>query len=158
LEHKSKAFETAVQLIQAELIAEKVTGKLNNGRQPVIEKPPEKLEHQSVFKTEFVDSTETVNGTLNILDENGQGRVEKLLVRSPSPNFGIIVALDGEEQLHGNYSDFQDVFAYQEDSTYVLELTRIHFARSITVTLTTTAGPVNFSRLFIKYSIKRPNR
>lgn len=151
---KSKAFDTALAIVQAEIIGEQVSSRL---KPVVIEKPiiVEKPVEPPRLATEFIDLlNESVNGQNMLLDENGQGRVEKILLRSPSPNFSIALAPDYGTQLQGSYSDFQDVLSYQEDSTYVLEITNIDFTKNIRFTVTTT-GSVTFSRIFIKYAIKR---
>lgn len=153
---RSKAFETALALINAEVTAEKLADKL---KPVVIENQVivEKLVEPRKPPTEFIDMTnEAVSDKKQILDEDGEGTVEKVLLRSPSSAFGIVLATDYETKLQGSYADFTDVFAYQEDSTYVLEITNINFTRNVRLSITTTQA-VTFSKIFIKYQIKRPN-
>jgi len=140
-----------MQVVQAEIIAEQVAGKL----QPVIVEKPVYVEGPAP-QTEFVNTADVaVNGTLQVLNVDGQGKVEKIRLLSPVSGFGIILTRDGEELLHGNYADFQDTFAYQENSTYILELTDIHFLQNITLTLSTNE-PVVFSKVFVKYDVRHP--
>jgi len=153
---KSKAFETALALVQADIIAEKVAKEI---KPIIIEKPViiEKPAEQPIIPTEFIDLiNEAVNGQSQILDEDGYGKVEKILLRSPDPNFTIALAPDYETQLQGTYTSFEDIISYQEDGTYVLEITNISFTKNIRLSITTTQN-ITFSRIFIKYQIKRPD-
>jgi hypothetical protein len=154
LARKSRAFETALALVQADIIAEQAADKIK----PIIVEKQVFIEKQfetTTFPMEFVNMTnEAITGPEQLLDEDGEGKIEKILLTSASPNFGIILIADHGEPLQGNYSDFTDTFAYQEGSVYRLELTDITFRKNIRFTVTTT-GTVTFSRIFIKYQIKR---
>jgi hypothetical protein len=155
LSSRSKAFETALAVVQADIIADKLAGKL----QPtVIEKPAivEKVVSPRHEMTEFIDMTdETMTGQTGILDEDGEGMIEKVLLRSATSNFGIFVQADHHTPLQETWTDFQDVAAWQEQATglYVMELTNIAFCKKIKLDVTTT-GSVTFSRIFVKYTIK----
>jgi len=136
---KSKAFETALSIIQADLMAEKLGEKI----QPIIEKPK--------LSTRIIDLANVpVQGEEVLLDLDGEGVLEKLLLRSPNANFRISLTTEKVE-LEGDYTHFQDVCAYQEDDTYVLEITNIEFAEK--VRLVVKAEAITFSKIFIKYCL-----
>jgi len=139
LNRKSKAYETALSIIQAEVMAEKLADKI----QPVIEKPKP--------ATEIIDVVNVpVSGEEVLLNLDGEGVLEKLLLRSPSANFRITLTTE-KAKLEGDYAHFQDVCAYQEDDTYVLEITNIEFKEKIRLVLA-TAQSVTFRHIFLKYS------
>jgi hypothetical protein len=116
----------------------------------IVEKPV-----QPRLATEFVDLTsEIINGQSFILDEDGEGKVEKILLRSPNPNFSIMLQADYGESLQESYTSFQDVGAWQDGSTYVLEITEITFTKNIRFAITTTL-PIAFSRIYVKMCISR---
>jgi len=136
---KSKAFETALSIIQADLTAEKLAEKI----QPIIEKPKP--------STQIIDVENVpIQGEDVLLDLDGEGVLEKLLLRSPSPNFRIVLTTE-KAKLEGDYAHFQDMCAYKEDNTYVLEITNIEFAKKIRLTITATELTM-FNHIFLKYS------
>jgi hypothetical protein len=151
---RSKAFDTALAVVQADIIAEKLAGHIKPvivEKEIVVEKPAAAL----IYPTEYVNlENETINGQSQILNEDGKGRVEKILIRSPNQNFNISLQADYGQPLQESYTDFQDVAAWQDGSTYVMELTDIAFEKNIRFSITTTQA-TTFSRIFIKYHIKR---
>jgi hypothetical protein len=143
-----------MSLVQAEIVGEHLQAKLA----PAVVEKPVVIERSTepVLKTEFLDITPSVNGTLKVLEKTGQGTLEKLLIRSPSPDYGVILVLDGRPQLKGDWDDFADqAFSFQEDGTYVFELTEIHYAKSVALTISTSTA-ITFSRVFIKCTVKMP--
>jgi hypothetical protein len=133
---QSKAFDTALTIIEAEIIAEKTKP---------IEKPKP--------STQIIDMVNIlVLDKQTLLDLDGEGVLEKLLLRSPSSSFSITLTTE-KISMQGSYTHFQDVCAYQEDDTYVLELTNIEFKQHLRLVLT-VAESITFSKIFIKYAIK----
>ena len=150
----SKALDAAIAIVQAEIAADTIAARL---KPVVIEKPIIIEKPQKPAATEFVDMTNQAIATQEtLLDEDGEGTVEKILIRSPNPNFSIILIPDYGDPLQGSYTNFQDVLSWQETDTgtYVLEITNITFTKNIKFTITVTQ-PITFSRIYIKYQIKR---
>jgi len=136
----SRAFDTALALINAEIIAEKLGEKIKPVSAP----------------TQLIDLADVpVTDEQTLLDLEGEGIIEKLLIRSPSSNFSITLTTEKME-LQGDYTHFEDVCAYKEDDTgtYVLEFTRIEFTQHVRLVLKVGEN-ITFSKIFIKYAVNQ---
>jgi len=150
---RSRAFETALSLIEAELTAEKVAEKIGK---PVIEvrpviqvKPDVTIESKP---TGVIDmANERVEEDRVLLDEQGKGVLQKLLLRSPSKNFGIVLVTE-RTRIKGSYTHFEAIMAFEEDGVYVLELNDIEFSEKIRVVLTVKEA-ITFHNIFLKYKV-----
>lgn len=132
----SKAYETALKIVEAEEIAERAESAA-----------PEIKPSTDIISLKDIPVTD--NHT--ILDVQGAGVLEKFLVRSPSSSFGMVLKTE-KINLEGEYSDFTDVCAYEESGTYVLELTNIHFQKKCLLVLHVST-PITFSKIFLKYGV-----
>jgi len=150
---RSKAFEAALSIVEAEVTAEKLAEKI----QPILERPiiVEKPIQPPKPTTQIIDMTnERIEKEQTLLDLQGEGVLEKLLLRSPSQNFSISLITEAT-RIEGSYSHFEDVLASQEEDTYVLEITNIEFKHKVRLVLTVTE-PITFSHIFVKFFILNP--
>lgn len=139
----SKAYEAALKIVEAEVIADRAESAAKEEPAPVSEVRP---------ATDIISLKDIpITDNRALLDLQGAGILEKFLVRSPSTSFGIVLKTEKIE-LEGGYSDFTDVCAYEESGTYVLELTNIRFQEKCFLLLRVSA-PINFSKIFLKYGV-----
>jgi hypothetical protein len=86
-----------------------------------------------------------------LVDETGSGCLKELVVKSRFKDYSLIVLVDGSDLYRNSYDWFQrisqsveEIDAFEEDGTYVLRLSDIHFAKSLKIvaipfmTITTT--------------------
>lgn len=140
---RSKVYEAALKIVEAEVIADRAESAANAEKPaPVSEVKP---------ATDIIDLVNIpVTDNRTLLNVQGPGVLESFLVRSPSTNFSIVLKTEKFE-LEGDYSHFSDVFAYEESGTYVLELTKIRFKKKCRLVLRVGA-PITFSKIFLKYA------
>lgn len=133
----SKAFQTALSIIQAELTAERLAEKI----QPFIEKPekPEPTPTPKPVTKIYRWKDETVKDRKVLVDEEGSGKLVKLRIVSPSSNFNVLLVLDGETLIDDSYADLTETLAaYEEDDAYYLHLEDKAFKKRLLLVVTVT--------------------
>lgn len=158
MKKQSKAFETALSLIQAEVIGEKLAEKMPI----VIEKPVvvEKLVTPPKPSTKIIDmANEQVSEKRWLIDEAGEGTLDELVLVGDSKNYSLTVIVDGKPTYKGSWTDYQtesrkvgDIVAYEENGTFTLNLSAITFTKTLKILIEPTTTIV-FSTLHIKYEI-----
>jgi hypothetical protein len=124
--------ELAAKIVAAEenarLVAEKLAGKVTVEVTPT---PP------TFSKT--VRMTD-IPLPYTLVDELGSGCLKELVVKGRFKDYSLIVLVDGSDLYRNSYDWFQEISqnveeidAFEEDGTYVLRLSDIHFAKSLKV-------------------------
>lgn len=75
-----------------------------------------------------------------LVDELGSGCLKEFVVKSRFKDYSLIVLVDGSDLYRNSYDWFQrisqsveEIDAFEEDGTYVLRLSDIHFAKSLKI-------------------------
>jgi hypothetical protein len=75
-----------------------------------------------------------------IVEELGSGQLKELIVKSAGKDYVLRVYSDGQELYHNSYTWFEsisqtveEIDAFEEDGTYVLRLSDIHFTEKLTI-------------------------
>jgi hypothetical protein len=98
-----------------------------------------------------------------LIDEVGSGCLKELLIKSTSKDYILRVYADGSELYNNSFSWFQDISqeteeidAFEEDSTYILRLSDVNFAKNIKVIAepsTTTQPASKLEQVFCKINL-----
>jgi hypothetical protein len=145
----TKAFETALALIQAEEI----------GRNIKVEITPEPK------PATYVDRRSGVTLPINLFDKSGSGSLKELVVKSTDSGYKVIINADGVELYNNDWSWFnsmtqevKEFSAFQDESgIYVLSITDIKFTRNLKVSLRPTGirtMELRVNEIFLKVEIK----
>ena len=127
----SKAFETALRVIKADIIAQKLEELQPKPRTQVIEKDHERVE-----------------ASLDVVRVEGPGQLKKFSVVASSNAFSIEIIRDGGQYVKGSYTDLVNkVAAYEENGTYYLHVTDVKFRESLIVVLSVTT-PITFDMIY----------
>ncbi len=132
----SKAFELAKEIVAAELLAEQMP-------KPT---PPEPKPKTEVRKWR----NKVVRGTFTLGEFQGQGKLVKLRIASPTDDFNVLVKLDGEAIIHDSYTNLaEELAAYEEDDVYYLHVEDKEFTRNLLVAVTPKAE-TTFTLLYLE--------
>ncbi|GAG59178.1 unnamed protein product, partial [marine sediment metagenome] len=139
------------------------------GRPPRVprERPPREPvpgvpEFKEVFSRALDRRNESVPHRFDMIKVEGAGRLEELMVRSPSTDFSFLLEVDGKTLINRSYADLAalsqnsqviDAFAeLDEDGNltgfYVLHIGEIRWRRSAIANIYVTAGTVTFAQPF----------
>jgi hypothetical protein len=131
---KDFLLELAAKIVAAEesarLIAEELAGKIS------VEVSPTPPTFSKVIRMTDIPLPYT------LVDEVGSGCLKELVIKSKSKDYTLIILVDGSELYDNSYSWFQglsqmteEIDAFEENGSYVLRLSDIHFAESLEVTV-----------------------
>jgi hypothetical protein len=115
---------------------------------------------------------EGVRVPATLVDEQGQGRMSELVIRSRTNAYVLRVIVDGVQLYQERYSWFEsisqvvkEVAAFQEeDGTYILHLADIHFSKSLKIMADPLiiitpegqgAAPVKLDEVFCKLNVAK---
>ena len=144
----TKAFDTALALIQAE-----VTGQQIAERIEVKVEPTPKV-------TTHVDSRVNVRLPAILFDEKGSGVLKELVIKSSVNAYKVVIYADGYERYNKDWDWFysmsqviKEVAAFQEDTIYILHVTDLKFAHNLKISLRPVGAGVTLSEVFLKVDI-----
>ena len=160
LKNRSKAFEIALSLVQADIIAEKVADKVR----PIELKPVvvEKLVAPPKPSTKIVDmSNEQVSEKRWLINEVGEGTLHELALISNSKNYSLTIIADDKPTHKGSWTNYEtksgavtDIVAYQKNTTYALNLSNITFTKNLKILIEPTET-ITFNIIYLKYEIAK---
>jgi len=114
------------------------------------------------FKTYVIDWKNFIydnSGSHIFLSETGEGKIEELVIISPSDNFSLFIEIDGIMTYQGAFSHFEgistqvsSVVAQQRGTSYILQINDIIFLDRILILIDTDAA-ITFTRLYCKYQL-----
>lgn len=117
---------------------------------------------------DFADEALGAGEWFTVLDSTGRGEVEEFQVRSPSTDFKLSIAVDGETVLEKTYDELRliqqnspsiSAFAERDEEGeltgyYVVSIRDIPYYSSLQLKVQNTGGSsVTFSQLFVKYNL-----
>ena len=114
------------------------------------------------FRTNIVDWKDFLPDEKNysFLDKEGEGKIEEVVIISPSSNFSLFVEVDGVIAYQGDYSRFEDIsmhvdsiVAQQRGATYVLQISDVVFLSRVRVVID-VGESITFQRLYCKYQLE----
>ncbi len=103
----------------------------------------------------------TVNGEETIIDKQGYGVLQELMLKAESREFQVYVYSDMDPLIYGSYDRYagispqvEEVDAFEVDGVYVFRVSDIDFEERLIVKISTTA-PIRFQAIFAKYKISQ---
>jgi hypothetical protein len=100
---------------------------------------------------------EPVRYKLDIIKVDAPGRLREFTIKSPTPNFSLLIMTDGVRRVDRPYSELAklspqsniiEAFQDAENGVYVLSIKDISWAKSGLVTLYVDIGTITFSSLW----------
>lgn len=103
----------------------------------------------------------TVDGEDTIIDREGYGVLQELMLKADSPDFQVYVYSNMDPLVYGSYTRYagispqvEEVDAFEVDGVYVFRVSDIDFEERLIVKVGTTE-PVRFQAVFAKYKISQ---
>jgi hypothetical protein len=126
-----------------------------------VEVPPAPPTFSRVIRLTDVRIPET------IVEEPGCGCLKELVIRSGDASYILRVYADGLELYHNSYTWFknisqtvEEIDAFEEDGTYTLRLSDIHFTKGIKIiaepAITTLTAAQKLEEVFCKIDLAKP--
>ncbi len=149
---------TLQQKLTNEMLATIFTGsQADNGGVPV------KLAQGNIYyyttKVEIQD-THTITNRETILDIDGKGRINQILCKGQTNNYGIFILLDGNLTFDKPYSYFSELSdhlenasAFEDDGKYVLSIRNLEFQESARIDITSESSTI-FDDILVKYTAR----
>lgn len=115
------------------------------------------------FRTYIIDWKDFIinpaEGTYIFLEKAGEGKIEEIVIVSPTNNFSLFIEVDGTMAYQGGFSRYQEVSAHinsivaqQRGTKYILQINDVVFSNHIMVII--DAGEqITFNRLHCKYQL-----
>lgn len=101
-----------------------------------------------------------VRSALNILNLDGSGTIEEILIKSQSNDFTIVINIDDMpeyqrtwKELNEISEDLDGVVAVNRSSTYIVKLSNIHFKHNIKMMIST--GGITLDKIYVRCSYGR---
>lgn len=101
-----------------------------------------------------------VRSALNILNLDGSGTIEEILIKSQSNDFTIVINIDDMpeyqrtwKELNEISEDLDGIVAVNRSSTYIVKLSNIHFKHNIKMMLST--GGITLDKIYVRCSYGR---
>ncbi len=101
-----------------------------------------------------------VRSALNILNLDGSGTIEEILIKSQSNDFTIVINIDDMPEYQRTWNelneiseDLDGVVAVNRSSTYIVKLSNIHFKHNIKMMLST--GGITLDKIYVRCSYGR---
>lgn len=98
-----------------------------------------------------------VRSALNILNLDGSGTIEEILIKSKSNDFTIVINIDDMPEYQRTWSelneiseDLDGVVAVNRSGTYIVKLSNIHFKHNIKMMLST--GGITLDKIYVRCS------
>ncbi len=103
----------------------------------------------------------TVNGEDTIIDKQGYGVLQELMLKAESQDFEVKVYSNMYPLIYGSYNRYtrispqvEEVDAFEVDGVYVFRVSDIDFEERLIVKVSTTE-PIRFQAIFAKYKISQ---
>jgi len=103
----------------------------------------------------------TVNGEDTIIDKQGYGVLQELMLKADSQDFEVYVYSNVNPLVYGSYTRYagispqvEEVDAFEVDGVYVFRVIDIDFEERLIVKVSTTE-PISFQAIFAKYKISQ---
>ena len=154
----TKAFDTALALIQAEMTGQQVA-------EIIAERIEVKVQSTPKLAT-YIDRRANVVLPVILFDKAGEGTLKELVAKSSEKDYKLVITADGSELYNNDWDWFKsnsqvvkEFAAFQENSIYILSVTDIKFTKSLKVLLkpatirTLPEGVLRLSELFLKVDI-----
>lgn len=98
-----------------------------------------------------------VVSALNILDLQGSGEIEEILIKSQSNDFTIVIDIDDMPQYQRTWSelnsiseDLDGIVAVNRSSTYIIKLSSLFFTNRIKMMIST--NETTFNKIYVRCS------
>ncbi|MEM2849047.1 MAG: hypothetical protein QXI36_02085 [Candidatus Bathyarchaeia archaeon] len=146
----TKAFDTALAMIQAEEMSKHIAERI------VVEVKPE------LKSSTYVDRRSNITLPIILFDEKGSGTLKELVLKSSVNTYKVIITADGYELYNNDWNWFysmsqvvKEIAAFQENSTYILSIADLKFTRSLRISLRATETGVTLTESFLKVDIAK---
>ena len=144
----TKAFDTALALIQAEMAEKKIAERVEV-------KPAPKI-------ATYIDSRVNIRLPVILFDKRGSGALKELIVKSSVNNYKVVIQADGLELYNKDWNWFYSMSqitkgaaALQKDSAYILSVTDLKFKSNLKISLKPVGAGVTLSEVFLKVDIAK---
>jgi len=111
-------------------------------------------------KTETIDKKNfTVKGNFELLNVKLRGELKELLIKSPSPNFSILLMCDNIRIMDRKFTELQEVTqeldfiaAFEDNGSYILNIKDIKWIDQCMILLT-AHEQITFQNIFARYDL-----
>jgi len=113
---------------------------------------PEKIVTKTLDKKD-----EPIRYKLDLVKVESRGKLTEVTIRSPSPDFSLLVMTDGLRRIDRSYTDLavlsphsETIDAYEdaENGVYILHIKEMSWTKSGLVTLYVDSGAITFQRVW----------
>ena len=113
------------------------------------------------FKSHVVDwKNYIIENTDDIIDEEGEGKLDELVVIAPNDKFSLFVEIDGILAYRGDFTRYEEigvhvdsVVAQHRGTKYIIQVNDVVFLGRIRIRIDVSAKTI-FQRLFCKYNLE----
>ncbi len=118
------------------------------------------LKVKEKLRTEILDlSSVIVNKSRKFLNLRGRGTLREIMLISDSPDFRVVIGVDGRECINKTFSELQEVSTYlnsidafEDDGKYVFHVSGISFRKSLSFEVYTIQS-IRFEKVYAVFDI-----